>query len=150
MGLVSYTLNGAMDELCALQAGLSIASPRAEIKKVWPLPPSAKMLNDTPCFINFPRLLPVTFRGNGLLYRDYEVRMQLFCPNLSTEAMAMAYLFEEELIRALCVSVSLNGNVTNVATLEGEAGRLEWGGKAYAGIDYRLVFHMAEPQVMGP
>lgn len=143
-------IRGALTELVKLQEGLAIEEPiEAQIVKAYPVPPPPSHALSFPCFINTARLQPTVF-ASQLMQRTYVVQMQMLVKDADVDrACDIALAFEEELIRALAEDdgVTLNNAVTNIETIEGELGLLEWNGAGYPGLDYFITLHMAESRV---
>lgn len=141
-------IRNALDRIVTVQEGLAITDPvTLSMSRVYKLPPPKNSaLPDTPAMINTVELDPTVF-ASSLLRRKYVVRMQLFAKSADEDwAADIALAFEEELIRAFAKDVTLEGRITNIVQIEGELGLLEWAGKAYPGLDYRMQIDMSEAQ----
>lgn len=153
--MTTLTFSPALDRIAAVQLGLTISSPIAEtIKKVYRVPPKqSDVLADQPCFINTFDLPDVRFGVNGQRHRTYTVGMQLLVDDVDNDrGREIALAFLESLIVAFQDDLTLAGTASSIALRGGSPtlAVLEWGGRAYVGLQLFMDVYIYDTGVAGP
>ena len=140
-------ISALITSLAAMQATLEITDPVAlKVKRVYDTIPDAKVILETPCWINTWTFLP-EIRGGGLRETQFDIRMQLFCYDSSqAKASLIAAAFFEKILDAIDTNNTLGG-LTNGNDFSGGDPTLvglTWNLRSYVGLDLHFMAKVKE------